>query len=59
VEGRNRGDQFWSSPGADKQDNWIPAPKDNFSLYIRAYWPKEELTSGRGRAHSISVEAGY
>ncbi|WP_353064616.1 DUF1254 domain-containing protein [Tunturibacter psychrotolerans] len=36
-----------ASPGADKQDNWIPAPKDNFSLYIRAYWPKEEITSGK------------
>jgi hypothetical protein len=36
-----------ASPGADKQDNWLPAPKDNFSLYIRAYWPKEEITSGK------------
>lgn len=35
-----------ASPGPDKQDNWLPAPKDNFSLYIRAYWPKEEITSG-------------
>lgn len=36
-----------ASPGPDKQDNWLPAPRDNFSLYIRAYWPKEEITSGR------------
>ncbi len=36
-----------TSPGADKQDNWLPAPKDNFSLYIRAYWPKEEVTNGQ------------
>jgi hypothetical protein len=36
-----------TSPGADKQENWIPAPRDNFSLYIRAYWPKEEITSGK------------
>jgi len=35
------------SPGPDKQDNWLPAPKDNFSLYIRAYWPKAEITSGQ------------
>jgi hypothetical protein len=35
-----------ASPGPDKQENWLPAPKDNFSLYIRAYWPKEEITSG-------------
>jgi hypothetical protein len=36
-----------TSPGADKQDNWLPAPKDNFSLYIRAYWPKAEITEGK------------
>jgi hypothetical protein len=35
-----------ASPGPDRQDNWLPAPGDNFSLYIRAYWPKEEITSG-------------
>lgn len=27
--------------------NWLPAPKDgDFSLYIRAYWPKSEITGG-------------
>ena len=36
-----------ASPGPDKQENWLPAPKDNFSLYIRAYWPKTEITSGQ------------
>jgi hypothetical protein len=36
-----------SSPGADKETNWLPAPKDDFSLYIRAYWPKAELTEGK------------
>ncbi len=35
------------SPGADKETNWLPAPKDDFSLYIRAYWPKAEITEGR------------
>ena len=33
-----------ASPGPEKQ---LPSPKDNLSLYVRAYWPKEELTSGR------------
>jgi hypothetical protein len=23
--------------------NWLPSPKGDFSLYIRAYWPKEEI----------------
>lgn len=36
-----------SSPGDDKETNWLPAPIDDFSLYIRAYWPKAELTEGR------------
>ena len=30
-----------------KESNWVPAPKDEFSLYIRAYWPKAEILDGR------------
>jgi hypothetical protein len=27
--------------------NWLPAPKDaDFSLYMRSYWPKAEITDG-------------
>ncbi len=26
--------------------NWLPAPKGDFSLYIRAYWPKPAVTEG-------------
>ena len=29
------------SPGADKESNWLPAPKDKFVLMMRLYWPKE------------------
>jgi hypothetical protein len=29
------------SPGADKESNWLPAPKDKFILMLRMYWPKE------------------
>ena len=28
------------SPGADKEPNWLPAPKDKFILMMRLYWPK-------------------
>jgi hypothetical protein len=35
------------SPGAVNESNWVPAPKDEFSLYIRAYWPKAEILEGR------------
>jgi hypothetical protein len=35
------------SPGADRESNWLPAPKDaDFSMTIRAYWPKAAITSG-------------
>jgi hypothetical protein len=27
------------SPGADKESNWLPAPKDRFILMLRLYWP--------------------
>jgi hypothetical protein len=38
------------SPGADKESNWQPAPKEaDFSLYVRAYWPQE--------AHKREVDA--
>lgn len=29
------------SPGADKESNWLPAPKGQFILMMRTYWPKE------------------
>jgi hypothetical protein len=29
------------SPGADKQANWLPAPKGEFVAMMRMYWPKE------------------
>jgi hypothetical protein len=39
-----------TSPVPDKEGNWLPAPKDDFSLYIRAYWPKDEITEGHWRS---------
>ncbi|KAF2508654.1 DUF1254 domain-containing protein [Flavobacterium zhairuonense] len=35
-----------TSPGADKESNWLPSPDGTFSLYIRAYWGKEGVTKG-------------
>ena len=29
------------SPGAEKEANWLPAPKGDFILMLRMYWPKE------------------
>jgi len=33
------------SPGADKEGNWLPAPKDKFILMLRMYWPNEKPPS--------------
>jgi hypothetical protein len=34
------------TPSADKETNWLPAPNEHFSLYIRAYWGKESILDG-------------
>ena len=33
------------NPGAEKESNWLPAPKDKFVLMLRLYWPKEDPPS--------------
>lgn len=33
------------NPGPEKEANWLPAPKDDFVLMFRLYWPKEESPS--------------
>ena len=36
-----------SSPGQDKQANWLPAPATGpFSLTLRLYWPTAAVTGG-------------
>jgi hypothetical protein len=35
------------SPGSDRESNWLPAPKDNFNVLMRIYWPKQELLDTR------------
>ena len=35
-----------NSPGSDKEANWVPTPTDEFSTYIRAYWPEDEILEG-------------
>jgi hypothetical protein len=33
------------SPGKDEEANWLPAPKGDFILMLRMYWPKERTPS--------------
>jgi len=44
------------SPGADREANWLPAPKGPFALFMRAYLPKTELLDGGYRLPRV-VEA--
>ena len=44
-----------TSPGADKESNWLPAPKGPFSLYIRAYWGKEGIADGTWQPPKIEI----
>lgn len=41
------------SPGADKEANWLPAPKAPFMMAARYYWPKPELLDGRWRSPAV------
>jgi hypothetical protein len=35
------------SPGADKEANWLPAPKGPFNLTLRMYAPKSDALTGK------------
>lgn len=34
------------SPGADKESNWLPVPKDGFFVIMRLYWPDKTVVDG-------------
>jgi hypothetical protein len=34
------------SRGDAQRSNWLPTPKGDFSLYVRAYWPKAAVIDG-------------
>ncbi|WP_313378060.1 DUF1254 domain-containing protein [Achromobacter insolitus] len=35
-----------TSPGKDKEANWLPSPSEPISLYIRAYWGDKGILDG-------------
>jgi hypothetical protein len=43
------------SPGADKEANWLPAPKGAFNLTMRLYAPKSEALTGRWNPPPVSA----
>ena len=45
------------SPGADKEANWLPAPKTPFNLTMRLYAPKSEALTGKWNPPPVMKEA--
>lgn len=41
------------SPGADRESNWLPAPKGPFVCVLRLYWPDQAAVSGKWKAPPI------
>jgi hypothetical protein len=41
------------TPGADKEANWLPAPKGPFMLAARYYWPKPVLLEGKWKSPAV------
>jgi hypothetical protein len=45
------------SPGADKEQNWLPAPKGPFNLTMRLYAPKSDALTGKWNPPAVAKEA--
>jgi len=44
-----------SSPGADKEPNWLPAPATGpFNLTVRIFWPADSVIDGTYKLPSVS-----
>jgi hypothetical protein len=46
-----------ANPGADKEANWLPAPKGPFNLTMRLYAPKVEALTGKWNPPAVMKEA--
>ena len=46
-----------ASPGADKETNWLPAPKGLFNVTMRLYAPKSEALTGKWNPPPVVREA--
>ena len=46
------------SPGADKEVNWLPAPKGAFNLTMRLYGPKSDALTGRWNPPPVTKTLG-
>ncbi len=44
-------------PPRDEVSNWLPAPKDDLSLYIRSYWPDAAILDGKWTPPPVQRQA--
>ncbi len=44
-----------TSPGADKESNWLPAPDGAFSFFMRSYWPDQAILDGTWKAPQVEL----
>ena len=47
-----------TSPGADKESNWLPAPDADFKLTMRLYLPQPQILNGTWQLPLIQPTAG-
>jgi hypothetical protein len=45
-----------ASPGAEKETNWLPAPKGPFNLTMRLYAPKDDALTGKWNPPPVRKE---
>ena len=41
------------SPGKEKESNWLPAPDEEFSIWLRTYWPDQAVLDGKWQPPAI------
>jgi hypothetical protein len=46
-----------ASPGADKEANWLPAPKGTFNLTMRLYAPQSDALTGKWNPPPVTKKA--
>ena len=46
-----------ASPGADKEANWLPAPKGAFNITMRLYAPKSDALTGKWNPPPVMKQA--
>jgi hypothetical protein len=47
-----------ASPGRDEEANWLPTPAGPFNLFMRLYWPREEVLVGTWRPPAVEPVDG-